>query len=253
MSVKDKEIIEVSDKHVVLRTVLFIALIVIAAAAFATAIISIGHKDPGWQIIDAAADADVPFYSSSIGLAYYMEGSSSEIRQSVATLTSLYSKTLKRMYMLFDSTNEYSGYVNLATINNNLGKEIAVPEEVFYVLTDFYEKTLSGEANLFNNLPYEAEQALLNSQFYDEEYENERIEALRAVCGKRDNFSFEVVDSEKQIIKINVSPAVISTAEQYEAGSAYIGLNELYFYYITYLVGQVLAENGYPDAYFYTK
>lgn len=253
MSVKEKEVIEVSNKHIVLRTILFVALIVIAAAAFATALISIGHKDPGWQIIDAAADAEVPFYSSSIGLSYYMEGSSSEIRQNVATLSSLYSKTLKRMYILFDPKNEYSGYVNLATINKNLGKEIAVPEEVFNVLTDFYGKTLSGEANLFMNLVYEAEEALENVQEYDKSYEELRLKALEDVCAKTENFSFEVVNEEKHIIRFNVSEEVVSVAKDYEAGSSYLGLNELYFYYMTYLVGQVLAENGYPDAYFYAK
>ncbi|MCR5761230.1 MAG: hypothetical protein K6F82_04480 [Sphaerochaetaceae bacterium] len=250
---KDKEVIEVSDKHVVLRTVLFVALIGIAVAAFATAIVSIGHKDPGWQVIEAATDADVPFYSSSIGLSYYMEGSSSEIRQNISTLSGLYSKSLKRMYILFDSENEYPGYVNLATINNNLGKEIAVPQEIFFVLTDFYAKTLSGEANLFCNLAYEAEQVLLTSENYDAEYEAERIAALKSVCSDLSNFSLEVLDPEKYIITFNVSDAVLETAKAYEASDSYLGLNELYFYYMTYLVGQSLADNGYPDAYFYAK
>ncbi|MCR4676794.1 MAG: hypothetical protein K5634_06155 [Sphaerochaetaceae bacterium] len=250
---KEREIIEVSDKHRVLRTVLFVALIIIAAAAFATAIISLGHKEPGWQIITPAADSDVPFYASSLGLAYYMEGSSSEIRENTATLTSLYSKSLKRFYMLFDASHEYPGLVNLATINKNLGREIAVPDEVFNVLTDFYDKTLRGEANLFCGTVYDAETLLENVDEYDREYEAERIAAFREVCTDPGNFTFEVVDSEKKTIRFDVSQHFLEVVKKYESEAPYLSLNELYFYYMTTLVGQELSDNGYPDAYFYAK
>ena len=140
----DEEIL-VSDKHVGRRIVVFAVAFVVAVSAFAVGIYQATKKEPGYYVIAPAVDRDAMRYANGITLEYYFSGSSSEIKDAMREVTDRYSAVLQRAYKLLDPVNEYPGFVNLATINRNPGKELEVSEELFSILTDALDKTAEGQ------------------------------------------------------------------------------------------------------------
>lgn len=243
---KENFIFEDSSKHLVLRVVLFAAAFILAVYSFTKGVASIGHKEPGWQVVTAAADSENPLYGSGIDLRIYLEGSSSYIRRTLAQFTTEYSNALKHYYRLFDSVNFYENYTNLATLNSSLGKTVKVPQELFNVLSDAYNRTLSGQCNLFSGAQFNARQALENSIEYDAEYEAQRIERITDACNDLSNFSL-VLNSVDCSVCFNVSPEFLSLMNELECPADYLNLNSMYYDYLISLLCSYLSDAGYDN------
>lgn len=248
---KEQIVLEVSSKHKVLRTVLFAAAFVIAIASFAIALSSLGRKTPGWQKAVAAPDADVPNYGKGIIVYTYMEGSSSEIRDNLATFNKIYSDNLKRIYRLLDAENVYDGYVNIAYLNSHLGEQIYVPDELFEVLKDAYEKTRSGGYSIFAGPLYRARETLANTEDFDAQYEEQRLSAMEEAISDLSGFTFDILPGN--VVCLDVPESYRALLNNLECSDPIIDLGEMQYSYELTLLEKILKVNNYVNCLFYIE
>ncbi|MDO4852053.1 MAG: hypothetical protein Q4A88_01375, partial [Clostridia bacterium] len=123
------EIIEVNTKHLKLRFVLFALAVVIGIVAFGTAFFQLSNRTEGYYEITAARDEDIPLYANGIHLFCYLSGKSNAIKADLKEAESIYTESLSRIYRLLDADQTYEGYVNLATLNEQIGQPVALPVE----------------------------------------------------------------------------------------------------------------------------
>jgi len=245
------KVIEVSSKYKTLRTVLFFVAVGVAVTAITLGVLSIGHKDPGWQEISASADSQAPLYSSEYTFQYYAEGSSNQIKAVVRQVTDIYSRTLARAYKLTDPVNTYDGYVNLATINNSAGSDVELEQELFDILCSAYELTKKNEGyNMFAGPLYSEWYSILgsdNAQSFDplfNDYQAQRIARLSEAVSDSSNYSFEIVDRAGCIVRFSVSNKLMSLLKELELDVPVLDLNVLRDAYIMDTVRKDLVSQN---------
>jgi len=254
------KVIEVSSKYKTLRTVLFFVAVGVAVTAITLGVLSIGHKDPGWQEISASADSQAPLYSSEYTFQYYAEGSSNQIKAVVRQVTDIYSRTLARAYKLTDPVNTYDGYVNLATINNSAGSDVELEQELFDILCSAYELTRKNEGyNMFAGPLYSEWYSILGSDNADNfdplfnDYQAQRIKQLAEAVTDSSSCSFEIVDSARRIVRFSVSENLRNLLKELELNVPVLDLNVLREAYIMDTVRKGLVSQNFNAGQMYTK
>lgn len=248
-------VIEVSSKHKILRTVLFVAAFVLAVYAFTRGVLSIGHKDPGWQEISASVDNEAPLYHYGFTIQYYADGSSSQIREVVKQVTDIYSRSLARAYKLTDTQNLYSGYVNLATLNSSDGARVQLGQELFDILVKAYDLTLRNQGyNMFAGALYSEWNTILNS--YDavqfdplvNDYQAYRIQRLAETVSDLSNFRFEIADYAERIVVFEVSENYKALMKELEISAPALDLNILRDAFVMEIVRSALVSEDLTNA-----
>jgi len=254
--VKDDDVkhIEVSEKHVGLRLVLFVLFLIIAIGAFSYGITSIGKKESGYQTIDALQDSQAPLYANELSLSYYFEGSSSFIKKEARTISKIYSQILASAYKQLDASSEYSGDVSIGAINNNLGTTVSVSPLLYAVLKDAYSRTLECKNyNMFAGALYSEWKSILILDEPDEfdplnnTYMAERITAIAQEVANLDNFTLEFLDDTQCLVRFSVSDHYASFCKEMEITAGALDLNVLQSSYMMQWVAQELRELGYNN------
>ena len=248
----DLDIIEVSDKHVKLRTVLFVISFAVAVATITLGVTRMGHKDPGFYVISGQADEEAMTYQSGVTFSCYFDGKSGEIKDGIKRAGEVYTGSLSTAYKLLDAKKQYNGIVNLAYVNAHLGEEIALPKELYEILVDAWEKTreeagysmfagaLSGEWEEIRMLTEPEEyDPLLNAD------EEERIRKLREATADQSNFDVRIVDEAEHKLMIRVDDDYTELLEQLESDRPVLDLNILRDAYEMELVKTQLEAEGF--------
>ncbi len=252
--------LEVSDKHVLLRTICFFLALAVAVSAIAYGVSRIIHKGDGLYSRNVMADQEVPLYQNGVHANFYFRGSSNQIRIAVGSAEKLYSQALKEAYMLLDATREYPGCVNLASLNAHLNEDLQVSPELFAVLTDAYAKTLEQKGySLFAGPVYaEWESILVLSEPEDfdplaNEEEQARLERLRQLTGDLSQFRLTVVNEEEHILRLEAPESYPAALEDLELEyGATADLNILREAYLLELVAARLEAQGLQEGYLCT-
>ena len=100
--------IEVSEKHIGLRIAVTAVALVIAVVAFTVGIVNIGHKDPGYHLIEAKVDKDTILLNKEVGFKYWFDGSSNDIKHGINDLTAAYSPVISAVYKELDHQDRKS-------------------------------------------------------------------------------------------------------------------------------------------------
>ena len=229
----DEEIL-VSDKHVGRRIVVFAVAFVVAVSAFAVGIYQATKKEPGYYVIAPAVDRDAMRYANGITLEYYFSGSSSEIKDAMREVTDRYSAVLQRAYKLLDPVNEYPGFVNLATINRNPGKELEVSEELFSILTDALDKTAEGQGFSLYAGALNAEWSGISASEHAAEFdpaqnpdEAARLAALAELAADPEAAVLTVTDADRRAVRLDLSDGYRAFAAEYELSDTVLDLGML--------------------------
>lgn len=250
----DTKNIEVSEKHVILRLVLFVVFLLIAIFSFSYGVTSIGKKEEGYQTIDVLQDSQVPLYGNEVSFSYYFEGTSNSIKKEVKALSKVYSQILASSYKQLDPSLEYSGSVSLGAINNNLGQSISVSPALYSVLKDAYARTLEQKNfNMFSGALYAEWKSILildDASSFDplnNQYMAQRIEAISQEVSNLDNFNLEFLDDEKCIVRFSVSSEYASFCKDMEIEAAPLDLNVLHDAYLLEMTAKELLALGYNN------
>lgn len=199
-------------KKVIPRFIAFAFFLVLGVVCVIIGMNSYDKRETGLQIIEAPADKDVPLYQVGVSFQHRFEGSSRDIKLGVNTLTELYSGALKDAFRLLDAETEYEGWSNLATLNQNRGREVVVPKALYEALRQAETMTRQGQVyNLFAGALY-AEWESLRYQLEPAETdpatdpaEAERLERLASATSDLSNFSLEFLDDAACKLRFTVS------------------------------------------------
>ena len=248
----DFEVIEVSDKHIRLRTVLFVMAFVIAVGSIGFGVSRIGHKDPGFYVITPSADEEALLYHNGVTFSYFCEGSSGDIKAQIRELTEIYSGSLQRAYKLLDAKQTYLGLVNLASVNESLGQDISLPEALYDVLLDAWEKTLEEQGyNMFAGAllrEWEEIRMLTEPEAYDPVNDpdmGERIRKLREATADLSHFDVKVVNREEHILRITVDQDYLALLKALEYEGPVLDLGQLHDAYEMEYVKRDLEASGF--------
>lgn len=248
--------IQVSEKHVGLRVVFFVVAVVVAVGAFSYGISALGAKQSGYQLIEASADSDAPFYNREISFGYYLEGSSGAIKKATKELVGVYTPILAAAYKQLDSSVEYAGAVSIGALNNHLGEEIGVSAELYDVLKDAYARTLERRNfNMFAGALYAEWKSvlILDDPAGFDPLTNEDMAArfadIAAQVSNLDNFSLEFLDDERHIVRFSVSDGYATFCKEMEIEAGALDLNLLTNAYRLEMIASALEDLGFTDGY----
>lgn len=251
--------LEVSDKHIGLKVVLFIVFLVIAVSAFSYGVTLIGKKESGYQSISVPSSsqgAEVATFAKEISFSHYFEGTSNSIKKEVRTLQKVYTSILYDVCRQLDAENTYEGAVSLGALNSNLGVAVSVSPELYAVLKDAYSRTLEKKNfNMFAGALYAEWKSILilddASEFdpLNNEYMAYRIGEIAKEVSDLSNFSLEFLDDSTCTVLFDVSEHYLAFSSEFELSSVVLDLNLMANAYKLSLLAQELEALGYKNGY----
>lgn len=275
------------DKKTVIRIILFVAALILAATMFSRALLGLSKNKEGYQTIAAYPTEDAPLYANDFTFNYYFSGTSGEIRDKVKEVTAAYSNALSRAYKLLDAKEEYNGFTNIASLNKVLTErtdaaqaaqqgagstdaadigavrvrsvELAVPEELYFILKDAYDKTQTEEHfNMFAGDLYEYITGILilnEPQEFDPEINEDtsaRLEGIIKLVNNPDFFKIEFLNDTEHTVRFSVSEEYFKAMGELEVDAAPLTLGVLKEAYMLEIVRSELIKAGYINGYITT-
>lgn len=251
--------LEVSDKHIGLKVVLFIVFLVIAVSAFSYGVTLIGKKESGYQSISGSSSSqgsEVATFAKEISFSHYFEGTSNSIKKEVRTLQKVYTSILYDVCRQLDAENTYEGAVSLGALNSNLGVAVSVSPELYAVLKDAYSRTLEKKNfNMFAGALYAEWKSILilddASEFdpLNNEYMTYRIGEIAKEVSDLSNFTLEFLDDSTCTVLFDVSEHYLAFSSEFELSSVILDLNLMANAYKLSLLAQELEALGYKNGY----
>lgn len=245
------EHVELSPQHKTLRLVLICVLIVIAAAAFTSALVSYLNGDPGWRSIEVSTEE--VNCSEDFIFNYYFPNTGSAATAANRELVSLYTEAAEKAYWLFNPDETTEDLVNLGYINRH-PNEILTVDPVLYDALALLESSgsrhmyLAGVYTEYDNLFFsetDGEAAyrdpVLNEQAAD--YVNQLI----AFANDPAHVRLELLGDHQ--LCLNVSPEYQAFAAENEVGG-YLDIHWMKNGFIIDYFADVMTEAGYTDGYF---
>ncbi len=232
--------IEVSEKHIGLRVVLFIVFFALALGAISYAVTSIGKKESGYQSV---ASGEITFN-------YYFEGTSNSIKKQLKALQTAYSSIVA----------DYCDQLDSALAALNEGSEVSVPAPVYAVLKDAYNRTLERKNfNMFAGALYSEWKSILilddASEFdpLNNEYLAYRISEIAREVSDLSNFNLEFVDDTTCTVRFSVSEHYANFASEFELEAGALDLNLMSKAYKLSILASELEALGYNNGYLVTN
>ena len=238
------------------RILLCAVAVAIAVYAFTSGIMALAHRDSGYFDIGFTAEGNAVLYQSGLHLRYYAEGSSNEIRRLTNQVQKLYTTLALEAYKLLDERAVYEGLSNIASINAAPNSWVSVPESLYAVLES---------ANSLHSEHYSLFSGALHAQWETLRYLEDPAEFDPANDGDKKallarhaqwlrtpgTFSLDF-DKDNTAVRLNVSDAYLSWAQENGIDAPVLDLNALHDAYLMKAVAQSLRAQGYNDGYLYT-
>ena len=245
----------------VIRLVLFLFAAALAVFSFTYGVKMIGHKDPGWQTIEADVQKGHVTYTAGLTLQYWAEGSGAEIRDLTERVKKVYSDSLYRNVELLDARNTYEDSVNLASLNEQEGRKVTVSKTLARVLAKALEKTEENAGySVFAGALNDEWQTLLyleNPQDFDPAVNGDqadRIARLTELINTPETFSLEISEKgEEAEICLRVSPAYQKAIEEMEISAPVLDLGVLRDAVLIDLVAEDLRGAGFTEGVLFSK
>lgn len=253
------EDIEVSNKHIKLRFIIFILALLIGIAAFAFAFYKLTNKETGYYEVKATPDDTAPLYDSGYVFYCYIEGKSNDIKSNLNKLGALYTEALGRISRLLDPKETYEGYVNLATLNQHPGEDVQLPAELYGILIDALERSEANGFTIYDGALKAFWQELLyleEPQSFDplrDADQNERMQAVLDAVRSNICPKLTVTDANSYTVRLEVPAAYLALTERYEIEAPVLDLGVMREAYTLQYVYQKLIENGIIQGYLRTQ
>ena len=235
-------------RHIELWIIGFVLALGAAVFFFVYGINQIGPDyKPGYYEIVGNEKAEVPHYGADYGLFYYLDGTSGEINLKLQEMQATYAEILSNEFALTDEEEEYAGYVSIAKINKSPNTEVSIPNELYTLLEDVYQKTNESENySIFAEPLYafwyhsfgllDLETKINRDPLYNE-ISQQYLDAFSSII--KDRNEVDLLFLGNNTVKLVVSDHYKALCEEYEINTPYIGLNTLK---TSYVIRNVMAE-----------
>lgn len=233
-----------------IRVILFAIALGAAIFFMAHAMYKMTNQKPGNYDLEATGDKETILFSHGITCTYYFDGNSNYIKQKKREAESIYSGALLRLYKLTDSTTEYEGFTNLATINRSIGTDVKVSDELYEILEDAYKKTSLGENySVFAGAYYEHWNSILSlddPSAFDPLFNPDEASRLEALRGQvTDMSNFKLTFKGDNTVRLDVSDSYLKYLEESEESATVLDLNLLRQAYMIKYVTKALTDKGF--------
>ncbi len=244
---KPVEKIELNEKNVKLRFIIFIISIVALIVSAIFIVVGTVKKDSGWTEVLASPKTDIN--SDDDFYLYYRLGTSgNNVNAELKGLSDTYTTYLEKSYILLNEYKEYDNYKNLAYINNHPNEEVEVDEFLYNSIKEILKE---NNRLLYSGLLVEYYDSLILADSYDtalklNPYKNEDkkliVNELANYINDSNLINLELKDNYK--IKLNVSDELLSFAEDNEY-SLFLSFSYLKNAFIIDYVSDALIKNNY--------
>ena len=244
-------------KKVIPKIIAFVLFFALSVTFITIGVTRMGKKEEGLQEITALSDEEMPRYELGVRFWHVFSGSSNEIKRAVNELSGVYTEDFKEIYRMLDPENTYVNGANLASVNQNPGREVTVPQELYEVLLDADAKTREEQGyNLYAGVFYaewEDVRYLLDPAERDpinDPEEAELLSRLAEATADLRNFSLEFTNVEACRLRFTVSESYLELLRELELEDVPIlDLNLLEEAYKLQLLAARLEAKGYDCGY----
>lgn len=242
--------IEVSEKHVKLRTFLVIALLAIGCVAIMTGLFSMLNKEPGWQVVEVSTSA--PNCSSDFQLHYDFSNDGGGATAAYKKLSALYTEAAENAYRVFSKDVSEEDLCNLAYLNQHVNEIVTVDPALHSALDQIAD---SGNRSVFLVPVYVEYERIFISENeaeaaqYDPAQNPELVEYIQqAAAFAHDPSMISLEIMEENQLRLNVSDAYLAFAEWNEI-TEFVDLSWMKNAFIIDYLAQVLSDNGFTNGY----
>lgn len=238
--------VELSEKNIKLRVVLFIAALVVAMISLAVFLFSLLNKDPGWKSVPN--DTKDTAIGEELVFSYNLGQSGVDATAEYKRLSALYEQTTDRLYRMFAADQAYDGVNNLYTISRNPGQVIEVDPILYRALKLTEERGdrmlyLAPVYREYDNLFYsDAEHQAADRDPYRSEDAAEYIRTLMTYVRNPEAIRLELLENNR--VRLNVSAEYRDFLAKYEIDTL-IDFYTLRNAFIVDAAADALIEAGY--------
>ncbi|MDD6302389.1 MAG: hypothetical protein PUA56_03645 [Bacillales bacterium] len=261
--------LNISDKHIPLRIVIFVVSFIIAIGAIGFGVYSCstkGLENSGWVNFDLSLynDNDYIGYNNDIRLMYYVDGDKAQVKNTNKLVRDLFIQKAKKVYSLIDSTPDYNYKTKgISYINNHINEKIEIEERLYNILSDALDKTnlnetyslYSGLINSFWKTNFTLNYSL--NKNIDPLLDNKNkadLELIKQACKKENNLKLKLdKEDDKYYATLNVDQEVVSLVDDLSLEANYLDLNSLFNSYYLQEVYQDFINANLTKGYFYAE
>lgn len=237
--------IELSEKHIALKIVLFVLFLALGITAIILGVYFALRIDKGWKRIEVSTSAQINCGSDFVFNYNLGQGSVSATDEN-KILSDAYTQAAITAYRIFDCDNAYEGMGNVFTVNAHVNEEV----EVDAVLYNAFQ-TLGDDRSIYLAPVY--------AQYSNVFYSNNDFEAnsslpepalLNTLCGyanDEDAVKVELLGDNK--VKLIVSDEYLAYADENKIYT-FIDFNWLKNAFIIDYFADLFSEKGYTRGYF---
>lgn len=242
--------IALSEKHLKLRTVLFVVFLVIGLTSLGIFLFSILRTDPGWQTVTSTST--VYTSASDFSFNYYCGANGADPSKEYSAVTKLYTEAAEKAYVLFDKYDEDEELFNVYYLNHNVNKTVTVDPvlyNAFKLLQD------NGSRVLYLAPVYEEYDALFGSDGDALAQECDPYTNAEVAARLERMVSFAASEKHVQLQLLADNKVCLFVSDEYKAYAEEVGIvSYIDFYryrnaFIADYLASVLIESGYTHGY----
>lgn len=242
--------IELNERHIKLRFILFILCFCVVLVCAVFIFIGFSREESGWTRIEASPKTALSCeedFVLSYDLGTTKEGATAEARN----ISAIYTEALETAYMLLDRYHAYDDVVNVYTINHAPGEILSVDGVLYAAL----EQMVSSNAKLLYMAPiysyYEdifGASSVEMANALDPYYHSSVQTYFQSILSFIDSNQIELELLGENKIRLSLSPEYLSFAEENEI-TGFLDFSWLKNAFIIDYVAEALIAKGYINGY----
>ena len=245
--------IELSEKNLVLRIILFAGFLILGLGCIGAGIMSALSADPGWQEIEATASG--PSCAGEFKLMYDFSESGNAATDQKKKLTNLYTQALEDAFRIFTPDVQEEGLRNVAYLNANPNEAVEVEPALYKALAQVAEygnrHVFLAPATVEYNRVFSCENDL-EAALYVPENDPQTVQWLTTLCRyiqDPEMIRLEILGDNR--VRLCVSQEYLSFAQENELGKL-LDFGFMANAFIADYLADVLTEAGYRNGYLYS-
>lgn len=245
--------IELSEKNLVLRILLFVGFLALGLGCIGAGLMSALSADPGWQEIEATVSG--PSFAGEFKLMYDLSESGSAATDQKKKLTNLYSQAAEEACRIFSAETLEEGLHNVAFLNAHPNEVVEVDPALYKALAlaaDYGDRhVFLAPATVEYNRVFSCENDLEAALYVPSENPQtvQWLKTLSHYIRDPEQIRLEALGDNR--VRLYVSAEYLAFAEENELGKL-LDLGFLTNAFAADHLAEVLTEAGFRNGYLYS-
>ena len=141
--IEEKNVHLTKSKHIGLIIAGFLTLVIGLSTVIVLYAFGFLTSSSGYVSLVPNGDETVN-YVDGVSASVFLEGTDMSVRQETTRANNTLTNALKKAYKVSDPTSRYDDTYSISYLNDSIGTDVEVGEDVYSILKDAYDATLSG-------------------------------------------------------------------------------------------------------------